>query len=1454
MPTPPDAPCCSGAFRVHISCIDLLHQVACAEALHLLADMKWRVRCGVGQGAGRAWCGRLVTTLNHKKTDCTAKSNISKISCEYTVRRQTEAVHRALHARPVVEANDENSENSQLVIGAITRRRIGLVRRSSRSRSGRCFPASLPSIFCFGRHVELERSQEAQSPCLVPRQHQTTGSTQPTLSGTLLPCIITASCEAFESHELASTNLCKRKPVGGNAGRARFHSALSLELVASSCTDAGVTSMRRFRRTGVMRGTEAARVRGVASAWDPERAAKRASERSTRSGLHNGENGITGEHERLAAKMREKGIKVTASDLDREAYKDVRYRSHDKVCPVCRSEVPPALSLGGDREMPEHPTQQCLTPEEAYMDSRYREGDAACPVCHGWLPQKRTGDDGKTGEASDEKDAIRVWGQPDRWRKAGKGELWKRQGLHMKNGRATEKQRIQEIVPHSETDPERQYELGCKLEAEGDKASRPNVDRAADLEQAAGWFRSAAFQGHAKALYRLGLCYLHAKGVRKDLRQGMSLLRKAAAEEGDAAYELGWCYHRGIGAAVDQDQALGWWRIALGMGHLKALEAINQSSESSDAKAERSMTALLRYKAGLGDREAQYAVACRLFQGHTVIKDEAQAAHYYQLAASQGHVEAMCAIGLCYYYGRGVQTDQERAVTFLKRAAQLGHGIAQSALAYMHDDGIAVPRDQDRARVLRREAAKWEQRRVSAFYRKAAQGTGGNLLMGADSLLSYVDYVRRHVEQLRAYYAASILVRHMLGSALTRSYRARKFERLLTTLESPHMWRAARLKTWEAEKQLQSMHEPACILLGQDPRVLSLPDTSNFLKDLNDMEAVGLEKGAGGEVQVSWDREQVKTGELKVGDAVEFVVGYSRDGSDGGKMTALSLLKTYDADAPPPGTLLVLPAGTGAGLRSEVHVLHRDIAKRNHEIAKAGVSMRQQELDEHARRARELKETERKKQASQGVDASTSALVLPPHYLPPQPDMGVPGEGGENRDATEGEEAGWQEIPAFRMVRGDAPADNTDTRSCFVDTQLSHIAIRGALPAKRLALAREHEKRASEKKEYAEQACLEQEKALQSGSASGVFALAHQRGSMMNAVGTLALSRGMRARGRVASVSAGDRDAQLEYGLRLFAGCGVDKRRDLAVTYFKKSSEQGQALADCALAVCWALGEGVAYADNRQAAVHLQRALRAGIPLASALQADIMGNALDKSSMLARLDALRSTLTVQTKIDCISKNMALNHLGELYAHSHDSLPITRSGPLRPPAPAGVLGLASGIHALSAVEESDRGRDHLVGKQAVGDFNADSPSGTMQYVGEFASGKVRLGGEEPWRRGRAWWEKPHPLPLSDSRAMRLFKAALTVPAGRTRFAPALNNLGEMHELGRHGRAPDEDKAYSYYTAAADAAALSTSKEERYLSNIRALPGHMRGLPAQDFGDTDLVKELEKKLCVSLGLPH
>jgi len=50
-----------------------------------------------------------------------------------------------------------------------------------------------------------------------------------------------------------------------------------------------------------------------------------------------------------------------------------------------------------------------------------------------------------------------------------------------------------------------------------------------------------------------------------------------------------------------------------------------------------------------------------------------------------------------------------------------------------------------------------------------------------------------------------------------------------------------------------------------------------------------------------------------------------------------------------------------------------------------------------------------------------------------------------------------------------------------------------------------------------------------------------------------------------------------------------------------------------------------------------------------------------RSSLMARLDSLRTTLTTATPIHCISRNLAENSLGELYAHA-DSLPLTRSRP------------------------------------------------------------------------------------------------------------------------------------------------------------------------------------------------
>ena len=79
---------------------------------------------------------------------------------------------------------------------------------------------------------------------------------------------------------------------------------------------------------------------------------------------------------------------------------------------------------------------------------------------------------------------------------------------------------------------------------------------------------------------------------------------------------------------------------------------------------------------------------------------------------------------------------------------------------------------------------------------------------------------------------------------------------------------------------------------------------------------------------------------------------------------------------------------------------------------------------------------------------------------------------------------------------------------------------------------------------------------------------------------------------------------------------------------------------------------------------------------------------------------------------------------------------------------------------------------------------------------------RLGGEAEWRAKKAWWQKPAALPLSDSRAMRLFKDSLSTPLGRPKLGVALQNLGEMHQFARAGVEADEDKALSYFQVCRD----------------------------------------------------
>jgi TPR repeat protein len=60
---------------------------------------------------------------------------------------------------------------------------------------------------------------------------------------------------------------------------------------------------------------------------------------------------------------------------------------------------------------------------------------------------------------------------------------------------------------------------------------------AQSFEEAVRWYRLAAAEGHADALYNLGACYANGPGVPRDIDEALRLYKRAAAEGHAGAVE-----------------------------------------------------------------------------------------------------------------------------------------------------------------------------------------------------------------------------------------------------------------------------------------------------------------------------------------------------------------------------------------------------------------------------------------------------------------------------------------------------------------------------------------------------------------------------------------------------------------------------------------------------------------------------------------------------------------------------------------------------------------------------------------------------------------------------------------------------------------------------------------------------------------------------------------------------
>ena len=101
-------------------------------------------------------------------------------------------------------------------------------------------------------------------------------------------------------------------------------------------------------------------------------------------------------------------------------------------------------------------------------------------------------------------------------------------------------------------------------------ASTCNIQKAESDKESFSFMRAAADEGHAKAMYNLGLMFTHGKGVGVDERKAARWFGNAANEGlACAQFELSLRYRNGVGIDQNLRRANSWHRKAISQVCLK---------------------------------------------------------------------------------------------------------------------------------------------------------------------------------------------------------------------------------------------------------------------------------------------------------------------------------------------------------------------------------------------------------------------------------------------------------------------------------------------------------------------------------------------------------------------------------------------------------------------------------------------------------------------------------------------------------------------------------------------------------------------------------------------------------------------------------------------------------------------------------------------------------------------
>ncbi len=194
-----------------------------------------------------------------------------------------------------------------------------------------------------------------------------------------------------------------------------------------------------------------------------------------------------------------------------------------------------------------------------------------------------------------------------------------------------------------------------------------------------------ADRGEADSQFDLGIRLITGEGVRKNEKEGVEWVTKAANQDHlRAQHVLGSLYEEGVGVKKDDAKALEWYRKAGNNGFPMAQHSLGISYDTGKGvtKDEKESAQWFRKAANQDYPPSIAAYASKLERGSGVEKNTTKAAEYYLRSAQAGFIPAMTHLAYLYYTGVGVPLDYRRAGAWYRRAARSGEPWATNDLAW----------------------------------------------------------------------------------------------------------------------------------------------------------------------------------------------------------------------------------------------------------------------------------------------------------------------------------------------------------------------------------------------------------------------------------------------------------------------------------------------------------------------------------------------------------------------------------------------------------------------------------------------------------------------------------------------------------------------------------------------------------------------------------------------------